>query len=104
MPGGDGARNNPRSVPRNARDQGGTMSFEDVLTTFGRWSVAVEALAAVGAELALAGAEEPGDPGVVRALRGVSAAAGLPDLDQLPPPQRELLTALIRFWLRQAQD
>src|SRR5262249_10972661 len=47
---------------------------------------------------------QPGHPDVVRALRGVSAAAGLPDLDQLPRPQRELITVFIRMWLRQALD
>jgi len=89
------------------------MSFEDVMATAGRWAVATEALAAVGAELTLAQASAAGDspastqrghPDVVRALRGVSAAAGLPDLDQLPPPQRELLTGFIKMWLRQALD
>ena len=89
------------------------MSFEDVMATAGRWAVATEALAAVGAELTLtqasaaldspAGAQR-GHPDVVRALRGVSAAAGLPNLDELPPPQRELLTGFIRMWLRQALD
>jgi len=89
------------------------MSFEDVMATASRWAVATEALAAVGAELTLAQAGADGDspagtqrghPDVARALRAVSAAAGLPDLDQLPPPQRELLTGFIRMWLRQALD
>ena len=80
------------------------MSFEDVMTAVGRWMVATEALAAVGAELTLAQAAEPANPDVARALRAVSAAADLPSMDQLAPPQREMAAALIRMCLRQAQD
>ena len=80
------------------------MSFEDVMTAVGRWMVATEALAAAGAELALAGPQDSGDPDVTAAVRGVSAAAGLPPLGELPPPQRETVAALIRMCLRQAQD
>src|SRR5689334_20434633 len=36
--------------------------------------------------------------------REVSAAAGLPPLGELAPPQRETIAALIRMCLRQAQD
>jgi len=80
------------------------MSFEDVMIAVNRWMITTEALAAVGAELTLADSDEPGHPDVVRALRAVSAAAGLPELDQLAPPQRELVGGLIRMCLRQAQD
>ena len=80
------------------------MSFEDVMTAVGRWMVATEALAAAGAELALAGPPDAGDPDVTAAVRGVSAAAGLPPLGELPPPQREIVAAVIRMCLRQAQD
>ena len=80
------------------------MSFEDVMSTVNRWLVATEALAAVGAELTLAQSPEPGHPDVVRAMRAVSTAAGLPSLDRLPPPQREMLAGLIRMSLSQAQD
>jgi SAM-dependent methyltransferase len=78
--------------------------FEDVMTTVSRWLVATEALAAVGAELTLSEAPEPGHPDVARALHAVSAAAGLPALGELPPPQRQMVTGLIRMVLRQAQD
>ena len=78
--------------------------FEDVMAAVGRWMVATEALAAAGAELALAGPQDGGDPDVTAAVRGVSAAAGLPPLGELPPPQRETVAALIRMCLRQAQD
>ncbi len=80
------------------------MPFEDVMTTVSRWLVATEALAAVGAELALMQAPEPGHPDVAGALQAVSAAAGLPDLGELPPPQREMLIGLIRMGLHQAAD
>jgi len=80
------------------------MSFEDVMTAVGRWMTATEALAAMGAELSLAQRQDPGHPDVIRALRGVSAAADLPRLDELPPPQREMVIGLIRMCLRQALD
>jgi hypothetical protein len=80
------------------------MSFEDVMTAVGRWMVATEALAAAGAELALTGPQNGGDPDVSAAVRRVSAAAGLPPLGELPPPQREIVAALIRMCLCQAQD
>src|SRR5215470_10531298 len=80
------------------------MSFEDVMTAVGRWMVATEALAATGAELTLAERGDAGDPDVTAALRAVSAAAGLPALGELAPPQRDTVAALIRMCLRQAQD
>src|SRR5690349_17734460 len=80
------------------------MSFEDVMTAVGRRMVATEALAAAGAELALAGPQDGADPDVTAAVRKVSAAAGLPPLGELAPPQREIVAALIRMCLRQAQD
>ena len=80
------------------------MPFEDVMITVSRWLVAAEALAAVGAELTLLQAPEPGPPEVAGALQAVSAAAGLPDLGELPPPQREMLIGLIRMGLHQAAD
>lgn len=52
----------------------------------------------------LAQAGEPGHPDIARALRAVSAAADLPSVDQLAPPQREMAAGLIRMCLRQAQD
>ena len=80
------------------------MSFEDVMTAVGRWMIATEALAATGAELTLAERRDAGDPDVTAALCAVSAAAGLPTLDELAPPQRNTVAALIRMCLRQAQD
>jgi predicted O-methyltransferase YrrM len=80
------------------------MAFEDVMAAAGRWLTATEALAAVGAELSLADSAEPADPDISRALRAVSAAAGLPDLGQLPPPQRDVVIAMARMCLRQSLD
>jgi len=84
--------------------KGDPMPFEDVMITVNRWLVATEALASLGAELALMQAATPGHPDVAGALQAVSAAAGLADLDQLPPPQREMLIGLIRLGLHQAAD
>ena len=85
------------------------MSFEDLMAVVGRWLVATEALAAVGAELNLSPVQgaEPGPqphPDVLRALRAVSAAAGLAGPGDLPEPQRDMVRGLIRMCLRQAQD
>ena len=80
------------------------MSFEAVMTAVGRWMTATDALAAVGAEATLAQAAEPAHPDVARALRAVSAAADLPQVDELAPPQREMAAAVIRMCLRQALD
>jgi 2-polyprenyl-3-methyl-5-hydroxy-6-metoxy-1,4-benzoquinol methylase len=80
------------------------MSFEDVMTAMGRWMVATEALAALGAEMTLAQAPETAHPDVARALRAVSAAADLSGVEELAPPQREMAATLIRMCLRQAQD
>ena len=80
------------------------MSFEDVMTVLSRWLTATEALAAVGAELTLKQAQEPGNPAVVGALQAVSAAGGLADLDELTGPQRQMVTGLILMGLHQASD
>jgi SAM-dependent methyltransferase len=81
------------------------MSFEDVIGTVMQWATATEALAAVGAELALA-AEGGGSapPEIVAALQAVSTAAGLADLDDLAPPQRAMLAGIVRLYLHQALD
>ncbi len=80
------------------------MPFHDVMTVVSRWLTATEALAAVGAELTLMQAPEPGHPDVVSALAAVSAAAGLADLHELTGPQRQMVTGLVRMGLHQASD
>src|SRR5262245_25358680 len=80
------------------------MSVEDVMSAVIRWQIATEALAAIGAELALARAQDPVDPAVSEALRAVPVAAGLGDLSELAPPQRDMVISLVRASIRQAQD
>jgi len=80
------------------------MSFEDVLTTMSRWQVAVEALAALGAELTLKQSGQAASPEILAALRAVSEAAGLGDLDDLAPPQQAMVASLARLALRQSSD
>jgi SAM-dependent methyltransferase len=72
--------------------------------TVGRWLVATEALAALAAELELGAGGTNADPRVAAALSAVSAAAGLPSVDELPPPQRQMIVGLVRMSLRQALD
>jgi len=80
------------------------MPFEDVMSAVSRLLLATDTLAALGAELSLIQANQPGDPRMVAALQAVSAAAGFPDLSELPGPQRELIIGLVRMSLRQAAD
>ncbi|HVU74635.1 MAG TPA: class I SAM-dependent methyltransferase [Mycobacteriales bacterium] len=79
------------------------MSFEEVMGTVMPWTVATEARAALGAQLAL---EETGggDPAVAAALQGVTEAAGLDALADLCPQQRAGLVGVIRSTLRQAVE
>jgi len=70
----------------------------------GRWMVATEALAALGAELTLKQSAEEAPPEIAAALRAVSLAAGVGDLDELAPQQQAMVAALVRVYLRQATD
>lgn len=80
------------------------MSFEDVMGALDRWEVATSALAAVGAELTLKQSDAAAPPEIVTALRAVSEAAGLGDLDDLAPQQQAVVVSLVRLYLRQAAD
>jgi 2-polyprenyl-3-methyl-5-hydroxy-6-metoxy-1,4-benzoquinol methylase len=80
------------------------MAFEDVMGIVSRWSVATEALAALGAELTLKQSGEAAPPEIAAALSAVSVAAGLGDLDELAPQQQAIVAALVRLTLRQATD
>ena len=80
------------------------MSFEDVMASVMRWATATDALAALGAELAV---QQPGvtaPPEIVRALGEVSAAAGIGDVGELPAPQQAMVLALIGCCVHQASD
>ncbi|MEP6661153.1 MAG: class I SAM-dependent methyltransferase [Acidimicrobiales bacterium] len=80
------------------------MAFDDVMGIVMQWSVATDALAALGAELALQQPGANGSPEIVAALKAVSTAAGLTGLDEIPPPQQAVALALIRMNLHQATD
>jgi len=80
------------------------MPFEDVMGTVMRWTTATEALAALGAELALQQTDVEAPPEIVAALRAVSTAGGLTDLAELPPPQQAMVAGMIRMYLHQALD
>lgn len=80
------------------------MAFEDVMGIVSRWTVATEALAALGAELALKQSGEAAPPDIAAVLSAVSVAAGIGDLDELAPPQQAIVAALVRLTLRQATD
>jgi SAM-dependent methyltransferase len=80
------------------------MSFEEVMGTVQRLSTATDALAAIGAGLSLVTSGEAVDPAVGSALAAVRTAAGLPDLDSLAPPQKEMVLNLIRLFFAQASD
>ena len=80
------------------------MSFEQLMGSVQQMSAAVDALAAVGAELHLKSSGTQVDPAIESALARVSAAAGVPDLDSIPAPQREVALALIRMLFAQAAN
>ena len=79
------------------------MSFEEVMGTVQPMFTAIQALAAIGAELSLKTSDSRTDPDIERALGAVSAAAGL-DLDTLAPPQQAMVLNLIRLFFAQADD
>ncbi|MEY2424240.1 MAG: hypothetical protein QOI95_4307 [Acidimicrobiaceae bacterium] len=80
------------------------MVFEDVMGAVMRWMTATEALAALGAELALQQPDAQAPPEIVTALHAVSTAGGLTDLHELPPPQAAMVLGIIRMSLHQATD
>jgi SAM-dependent methyltransferase len=80
------------------------MSFEDAMGAVARWRAAVHALAALGAELDLAQSGTQAPPEVAEALRAVTVATGLGDLDDLAPQQKAVLLSFARLALRQGAD
>ena len=80
------------------------MAFEDIVGTVMRWATATDALAALGAELVLQQPDAQGPPEIVSALQAVSAAGGITDVGELPPPQAAMLLGLIRLYLHGATD
>jgi SAM-dependent methyltransferase len=80
------------------------MSFEQLMGTVQGMSTAMDSLAAIGAELSLKTSGVTADPSIESALARVSAAAGVTDLDSIPPPQQAMALALIRMLFAQAAD
>src|SRR6266851_8882001 len=80
------------------------MSFDNVMATAGRWSVGVEALAALGAELSLKLSGRPASPEIAAALAAVSRSAGLDDLEALTPQQQAIIAGFARMAVRHAAD
>jgi SAM-dependent methyltransferase len=78
--------------------------LEDVMPTVMRWSTATAALSAVGARLALAQSGTAPAPEMDAALRGVLDAAGIAEIDELPPQRQAMLLGLVRMFLHHAVD
>ena len=79
------------------------MAFEDVVRTVFQWTVAGEALAALGAELTLEQSGQAAPQEVVDALRGVSLAAGL-DISDLNPQQRAIVISLVHTFVHETAE
>src|SRR2546429_7665107 len=80
------------------------MSFEQLMGAVQRLTGATDALAAIGAELALKVSGDAGDPEIAAKLSAVAAAAGISDLETLPPPQLAMALAIIRMNIAEAND
>lgn len=79
------------------------MAIQDVMVVAGRLQAAADALAALGARAGLTDADAlPVE--VASAFDDILAAAGLPDLGQLPPPQRAMVAAFVRSAFGQATN
>ena len=80
------------------------MSFEQVMGTLQGMLTTTDALAAIAARISLGTGASAVDPDVGAGLDAVWAAAGLPDLDSLAPPQQAMLVSMIRLYFAQADD
>jgi SAM-dependent methyltransferase len=78
------------------------MAFEDVLGKVMQWTTATDALAAVGATIALGQKGETAPPEVAAALDAVLNLTGLADLGELPPPQQAVVLGMIRMTIGHA--
>lgn len=78
------------------------VSMQEVMSAVGRLQCAADALAAVGARAADTEGTMPAE--VAAAVDDVLAAAGIPDLSELPPPQRAMVAAYVRSAFGQATD
>jgi precorrin-6B methylase 2 len=80
------------------------MTFEEIMPKVMQWSTAAEALAALSAHLTLAQSGTEAPPEIADALRKVLDAAGLTDIDQLPPPQQAMVASLAKLYVHQASE
>jgi SAM-dependent methyltransferase len=80
------------------------MAMEDVMPVVSQWSVAIEAAAALSAQLRLQQTGESAPPEVAAALRNVGEAAGVGDLSDLAPPQQAMVMFLINSSLHHALE
>jgi len=80
------------------------MTFEELMPKIMQWSTAAEALAALGAHLTLAQSGTEAPPEVAEALRRVLDAAGLADVDQMPPPQQAMVASFAKLYVHQASE
>ncbi len=80
------------------------MEFEAIMAKLQAWTVAGEALAALGARLELQQRAADAPPAVAAALEDAISAAGIDGLEELPPPQRAMLLAIIRMTARHMSD
>src|SRR5262245_24008194 len=80
------------------------MSFEQVMGTIQGMLTATDALAAIAARLSLGTSASEVDPDVGASLEAVWAAAGLPDLESLEPPEQAMVLSMIRLYFAQADD
>jgi predicted O-methyltransferase YrrM len=88
-------------VPREQKEK--PVSIQEVMAAMARLQAAAEALAAVGARAAVT--ESDGFPSeVAGAVDNVLTAAGVPDLSELPPPQRAMVAAFARSAFGQAAN
>jgi predicted O-methyltransferase YrrM len=79
------------------------MSMQEVISVVSRLQVFAEALAAVGGRLGITD-QDVVTPEIAAAFDDVLAAAGIPDLDALAPPQKAMLAGGVRSFFAQAAD
>ena len=78
------------------------MSIQEIMGTLMQLQASVDVLTAVGARLSAAPGEIPTQ--VEAAIDEVIAASGLPSLDGLAPPERAMVSGMVRTMIGQASD
>ncbi len=80
------------------------MPIEQVMPALFQLGTATEALAALGADVALRQPDAEPSPEIASALQAVTAAAGVGDIGDLAPPQQAMVLGMVRMFLHQALD